>query len=138
MKVLVPTDGSDSAMKAVNKALEMAEKEGVEVTLMAVAYNVSIDLVEFPGAILEKLDDIARAALNKAKEVFDKKGITVNIVLERGLMPANNIIKRASEDKFDLIIMGHRGTGEFLPGGGIGSTAAKVVSYAPCSVLVVR
>lgn len=137
MKVLVPTDGSEYAMKAVNKAVEMAEKEGAEVTLLAVAYNVSLDAVEFPGDILEKLDEEAQKALNKAKEVFDKKGIPVKTILERGVMPANNILKRAQVDKFDLIIMGHRGTGEF-PGGGIGSTATKVVSYAPCSVLIVR
>lgn len=137
MKILVPTDGSEHAIRAVNKAAEMAEKEKAEVTIMAVAYNVSLDMVEFPGDILEKLDEEAQKALNKAKEIFDKKGITVKTVLERGVMPANNIIKRAEVDKIDLIIMGHRGTGEF-PGGGIGSTATKVVSYAPCSVLIVK
>lgn len=137
MKILVPTDGSSYAMKAVNKALEIAEKEGAEVTIMAVSYNIAVDMVEFPGDILEKLDVEAKEALNKAKEVFDKKGIPVKTILERGVMPANNIIKRAEEEKIDLIIMGHRGKGEF-PGGGVGSTAAKVVSYAPCDVLIVR
>jgi len=38
MKVLVATDGSDNAMKALKKALEMAENEKAEVILMAVAY----------------------------------------------------------------------------------------------------
>lgn len=137
MKILVPTDGSEHAMKAVRRALELAEKGGVEVILMAIAYNVSLDMVEFPGDILEKLDAEAEEALKKAKEIFDEKGIPVKTVLERGVMPANNIIKRAEEEKVDLIIMGHRGKGEF-PGGGVGSTAAKVVLYAPCSVLIVR
>ncbi|MCX8147578.1 MAG: universal stress protein [Candidatus Woesearchaeota archaeon] len=137
MKILVPTDGSEYAMKAVNKAVEMAEKEKAEVTLMAVSYSFSLGEDEFPGSILERLDEEAQKALEKAKEVFDKKGISVKTVLERGAVPANNILKKAEAEKFDLIIMGGGGKGEF-PGGGIGSTAVKVVSYAPCSVLIVK
>jgi len=137
MKVLVPTDGSDYAMKAVNKAVEMAEKEKAEITIMAVALYAGLADIEYPGDIKERLDTEAQIALNKAKEVFDKKGIPVKTVLERGVVPANNIIRKAQEEKFDLIIMGHRGTGEF-PGTGIGSTASKVVSLTPCSVLIVK
>ena len=38
MKVLVATDGSEHSMKAVQRALEVAEKQGAQVTLMSVAY----------------------------------------------------------------------------------------------------
>lgn len=137
MKVLVPTDGSVSSMKAVNKAIEMAEKEKAEITLMSVAFYASLADTEYPGDIREMLDAEAKIALNKAKEVFDKKGIPVRTILERGVVPANNILRRAEEEKFDLIIMGHRGKGEF-PGSGIGSTATKVVSLTPCNVLVIK
>ncbi len=137
MKILVPTDGSDYAMKAVNKAAEMAEKEKAEVTIMSVALYAGLSDIEYPGDIRAKLDSEAQKAINKAKEVFDKKGISVKTVLERGVFPADNVIRKAKEDKFDLIIMGHRGTGEF-PGTGIGSTATKIVSLTPCSVLIVK
>lgn len=137
MKILVPTDGSDYAMKAVNKAAEMAEKEKAEVTIMSVAIYAGLADIEYPGDIREKLDAEAQKAINKAKEVFDKKGISVKTVLERGVFPADNVIRKAKEDKVDLIIMGHRGTGEF-PGTGIGSTATKIVSLTPCSVLIVK
>lgn len=137
MKILVPTDGSEYAMKAVLKAVEMAKKEKAEVILMTVSLNVGFDMVEFPGDILEKLDEEAKKILEKAKAVFDKEGVPVKLILERGVTPANNIIRKAEEEKVDLIIMGHRGTGEF-PGGGVGSTATRVVSYAPCNVLIVR
>ncbi|MBU1181802.1 MAG: universal stress protein, partial [Proteobacteria bacterium] len=51
--------------------------------------------------------------------------------------PANNIIKRAKEDKFDLILMGRTGlTG--LERAMTGSTAAKVVAHAPCSVSIIQ
>lgn len=137
MKILVPTDGSDYAMKAVNKAAEIAEKEKVEVTIMSVALYADLANIEYPGDIREMLDAEAQNAIKKAKEIFDKKGISVKTILERGVSPADNIVRRAKEDKFDLIIMGHRGTGEF-PGTGIGTTATKVVALTPCSVLIVK
>ncbi len=136
MKVLVATDGSEHSMKAVQRALEMAEKQGAQVTLMSVAYYVG-DFDEMPPYVQEKLEAEARAALKKSKAVFDQKGINVETALEAGMVPANNIISMAEKGKFDRIIMGSTG----LSGLGrvfMGSTAAKVVAHAPCEVTVVR
>ena len=136
MKVLVATDGSEHSMKAVQRALEMAEKQGAQVTLMSVAYYVG-DFDEMPPYVQEKLEAEARAALKKSKAVFDQKGIKVETALEAGMVPANNIISMAEKGKFDRIIMGSTG----LSGLGrvfMGSTAAKVVAHAPCEVTVVR
>jgi nucleotide-binding universal stress UspA family protein len=136
MKVLVATDGSEHSMKAVQRALELAEKQGAQVTLMSVAYYVG-DFDEMPPYVQEKLEAEARAALKKSKAVFDQKGIKVETVLEAGMVPANNIISMAEKGKFDRIIMGSTG----LSGLGrvlMGSTAAKVVANAPCEVTVVR
>lgn len=137
MKVLVPTDGSEHSLKAVRRGLELAEREGAEITLMAVAYHSTEDLDEIPLNIQEKLDAQAADALRKAKALFDEKGLKVQTVLEAGYVPANNIIARAEEGKFDRILMGSKGiTGfERLL---IGSTAAKVVANAPCTVTVIR
>ncbi|MDP2799535.1 MAG: universal stress protein [Deltaproteobacteria bacterium] len=138
MKVLVATDGSESSMKAVKRALELAEeKEGAKVTLMSVAYYSKDDFDDMPPNIQDKLEDQAADALKKAKALFDKKGVKVETVLEAGVVPANNIIHRAKEDKIDRIIMGSTGmTG--LKRVLMGSTAAKVVAYAPCSVTIIR
>jgi nucleotide-binding universal stress UspA family protein len=137
MKVLVATDGSEQAMKAVRRALDMAEVRGAEVTLMSVAYYAKDDFDDMPPYVQDKLEAEAAAALKKAKAVFDEKGIEVETVLETGLVPANNIIRRAEEGKFDRLILGSSGvTG--LQRVLMGSTAAKVVAYAPCEVTVVR
>ena len=138
MKVLVATDGSESSMKAVKRALELAEeKEGAKVTLMSVAYYSKDDFDDMPPNIQDKLEDQAADALKKAKAIFDEKGIAAETILEAGFVPANNIIRRAEEGKFDRIIMGSTGlTG--LSRALIGSTAAKVVANAPCSVSIIR
>jgi len=137
MKVLVATDGSDNAMKAVKKALEMAETEKADVILMAVAFYSKDDFDDMPPGIQEKLEAHAEAAIKKAKAVFTKKGVKAKTVLEAGVVPANNIIHRAKAEKADLILLGSTGvTG--LKRVLLGSTAAKVVANAPCSVSVIR
>ena len=136
MKVLVATDGSEASMKAVQRALEMAETKGAQVTIMAVAYFPD-DADEMPLNIREKLEGEARANIRKAKAVFDQKDIKVETVLEAGLMPANNIMRRAQEGKFDRIVIGSTGLNA-LERILMGSTAAKVVAHAPCEVTVVR
>ena len=137
MKVLVATDGSEHSMKAVARALELAEKQGALVTLMSVAYYVPDYLEEMPPNIREKLEDEARTALNKAKAVFDAKGVKVETVLATGLVPANIIMDKAQEGKFDRIILGSTGMNA-LDKVMMGSTAAKVVAHAPCEVTIVR
>jgi nucleotide-binding universal stress UspA family protein len=137
MKVLVATDGSEHSMKAVQRALELAETQGAQVTLMSVAYYVQGDFGTMPMNIQDKLEDEAREALKKAKALFDAKKVPVETVLEAGLVPANLIIRKAQEGKFDRIIMGSTGMSA-LDRVLMGSTAAKVVAHAPCEVTVVR
>ena len=137
MKVLVPTDGSESSMKAVRMALDMAKHEGAKITLMSVAFHATRDFDEMPPNIQDKLDVAARNALNKAKAVFEAEGIPVESDLEAGYVPANNIVEKAREGKYDKVVMGSTGTSalkEVL----IGSTAAKVSAHAPCTVIIAR
>jgi len=137
MKVLVATDGSEHSMKAVQRGLELAEKQGAQVTLISVAYYVQGDFDTMPMNIQDKLEDEAKNALKKAKALFDAKNVPVETVLEAGLVPANLIIAKAQEGKFDRIILGSTGMSA-LDRVLMGSTAAKVVAHAPCEVTVVR
>ncbi len=137
MKILVATDGSAHSMKAVARGLELAEKQGAEVTLMSVAYYDRRNFDEMPPFVSDKLEAEAQGALDKAKAAFDAKGIQVKTVLATGLVPANLIIRKAQDDKFDRIIMGATGM-NVLERVMMGSTAAKVAAHAPCEVIIVR
>jgi len=137
MKVLVATDGSEHSLKAVQRALELAEKQGAQVTLMSVAYYVADYLEGMPPNIQDKLQDEAKSALKKAKALFDAKNLPVETVMEAGLVPANLIIAKAQDGKFDRIVIGSTGMNA-LERILMGSTAAKVVAHAPCEVTVVR
>jgi len=137
MKVLVATDGSSHSMKAVARALELAETQGAQVTLMSVVYYVPDYLEEMPPNIREKLEDEAKGALKKAKALFDAKNLPVETVLVSGLVPANLIIQKAKDGKFDRIVLGSTGMNA-LDKVMMGSTAGKVVAHAPCEVTIVR
>jgi nucleotide-binding universal stress UspA family protein len=137
MRILVATDGSGTSMKAVRKALEIAKRERAKITLMSVAYYSKDDFDEMWPTIQDRLEAEAARALEKAKALFDAQGIPVKTVLEVGLVPANNIIRRAEEGKFNEIIMGSTGL-KGLKRALMGSTAAKVAAHAPCSVSIIR
>jgi len=136
MKVLIPIDGSEHSRKALQRGLEMAEKQGAQVTVMTVAPAAGTILDEMRN-IQDKLNEEYRNWLEEAKAMFAAKGIKVETVFEIGLVPGNNIIRLAEEEKFDRIIMGAtgmNGLARIL----MGSTASKVVAHAPCEVTLVR
>ncbi|MCK9375284.1 MAG: universal stress protein [Syntrophobacterales bacterium] len=136
MKILVPVDGSAYSLKAVETACDLAKaKDPSSVVLIAVA--VEIPELEEGVYIAEKMKALAEIALAKGKAAAQALGITAAVVLSTGASPADEIVQVAKNEKADLIVIGSRGlagkTSSFL-----GSTASKVVTYAPCSVLVVK
>jgi nucleotide-binding universal stress UspA family protein len=136
MKILVAFDNSDPALKALDKALGMAKKEKAELILM----TVYPDFPEDEGGLKQasaSLMLMAEKTIARGKSEAEKAGITVKTVIEAGYSAAENIIKYAGKNNIDMIVMGHKsktGMERLL----VGSVAGKVVTYAPCSVLVVR
>jgi nucleotide-binding universal stress UspA family protein len=136
MKILVPVDGSAYSLKAVETACDLAKAQApASVVLIAVAIEVP-ELGE-GRYIYDKMKAQAEAALARAKEVAQQCGTVSEVLLATGPSPAEEIVQVAKDEKADLIVIGSRGlagkTKSFL-----GSTASKVVTYAPCSVLVVK
>jgi nucleotide-binding universal stress UspA family protein len=136
MKILVPVDGSAYSLKAVETACDLAKAQA-PATLVLTAVAVQIAELEEGVYIAEKMKAQAEIALAKAKEVAQGKGITAEVILATGASPADVIVRVAKEQQADLIVIGSRGlagkTRSFL-----GSTASQVVTYSPCSVLVVK
>jgi len=122
-------------MKAVEAAIEMAKAGPSEVTLLSIILDTGA--LEWQPPVSDKLKTLSESALSNAKALMQEEGITPHTMLSTGISPADGIIMTAKEGNFDIIIIGSRGlTGikKFFLGG----TASKVVTYAPCSVLVVK
>jgi nucleotide-binding universal stress UspA family protein len=98
---------------------------------------VQIPELEEGVYIAEKMKAQAEIALAKAKDVAQAQGITAEVILGTGASPADEIVQVAKDQQADLIVIGSRGlagkTRSFL-----GSTASQVVTYSPCSVMVVK
>jgi nucleotide-binding universal stress UspA family protein len=83
-----------------------------------------------------RLREFGETYLQDVANMADKACVPVETVLREGL-PPEVIVKEAEDRGVDLIIMGTRG----LSGAKrvvLGSTAAQVVEWAPCPVLVVK
>jgi nucleotide-binding universal stress UspA family protein len=136
MKILVPVDGSAYSLKAVETACDLAKAQA-PATVVLTAVAIQIPELEEGVYIAEKMKVQAEAALAKAKAVAQGKGIDAAVILATGASPADEIVQVAKDQQADLIVIGSRGlagkTRSFL-----GSTASQVVTYSPCSVLVVK
>jgi nucleotide-binding universal stress UspA family protein len=136
MKILVPVDGSAYSLKAVETACDLAKAQA-PATVVLTAVAIQMPMLEEGVYIAEKMKVLAEAALVKAREVAQAKGVTPEVILATGVSPADEIVQLAKDQQADLIVIGSRGlagkTRSFL-----GSTASQVVTYSPCSILVVK
>ena len=136
MKILVPIDGSAYSLKALETACDLAKAQA-PATIVLTAVAVQIPELEEGVYIAEKMKAQAEIALAKGKEIALAQGLTPELILATGASPADEIVRVAKDQQADLVVIGSRGlagkTRSFL-----GSTASQVVTYSPCSVLVVK
>jgi nucleotide-binding universal stress UspA family protein len=135
-KMLVAVDGSEYSRAAVRAAAKLASERGIEtVTLLNVIPLVPTDVGPVPTASLP--DQVEGWEIfDQPKEILEQAGVKPLLLLREG-DPAWEIIRVAEEEGYDLIVVGHRGLSAvkaFL----LGSVSNRVVTHAPCSVLVVR
>ena len=145
-KILVPTDGSGHAEKAVNYASDLALKYDAGLYLMHAVQESKIpdgfeeflkaEKIEKPEVqvYLEKVGkEIVEAAKMKAKS----KGLD-NV--ETKIMigdPTDEILKFAKTKDIDLIVLGSRGLGG-IKSMFLGSVSSKVCNQADCTCMTVR
>jgi nucleotide-binding universal stress UspA family protein len=141
--IVVGTDGSETAGKAVAQAAELAASVSSELLIVSAFEPVSgsrlrEEAQEAPDDVrwmVNPREDVD-ATLNVAIEVAEEKGVTTRTFARQG-DPADAILDVAEEEHADLIVVGNKGmTGakRFL----LGSVPNKVSHHAPCSVLIVR
>ncbi|MCR6546839.1 universal stress protein [Dehalobacterium formicoaceticum] len=138
-KILVAIDGSEHSMKATDAALELAQMDQAHVELLYVAPSFKYLSAE-TATIIEQLEkdmmEESKGIVAKAAEKFEGKNVQfeTNVILGNA---ADLIIEEAEKKGIDVIVMGSRGlnaVSRFF----LGSVSHKVLTYAPCSVLIVR
>ena len=137
-KILLAVDGSEHALHAARMAADLARTMKSTELRIVVAYEPIPPYLGEPNlqyAIDARMKD-AQSVLDKAvKEVGEIPGEVHTELLEGSAGDA--VIDVAATRKSNVIVMGSRGLGR-LAGLLLGSTSQKVVSHAPCPVLIVR
>ena len=137
-KILFPTDGSKTAERAREFAVNIAKATSAEIIVLSVAPTPST-LSGFQPAVAGRFEDelkkemlvVARAA---KKKILDE-GVKADCKVEAGV-PDDKIVELADKEKVDAIVMGTQGvTG--LARVFIGSVADRVVRKASCPVILV-
>lgn len=136
-RLMIPTDGSQTSQRALEKGIQLASSMDAHVTGLYVIDNSAY--AAFPGdiewsQIKDMLAKESEKALQMVEEACQQAGIDCSVHVREG-DPAEEIIA-ASQD-YDLIVMGTHGRSglEHLL---LGSVAEKVIRHAEKPVLVVR
>lgn len=135
-KILVAFDGSEPAKRAFRMALEMAEPFHAELIVLAVAQLPEPAAMVESSAMLESATEHYEGDFHKLRETAASVGVSLDTRVVVG-HAAEQIVHHAAEEHADLIVMGHRGK-SLIQRWLLGSVSKRVISYAPCSVLIAR
>jgi len=139
-RILVPTDFSDTASKAVEMALLWADRFEAELVVLHARVMFEDDLTRLDDGLKELEDKekkIEEELIQRLKHpTRDHAHLNIRHEIIRGYSAPSAILGYVKSNPFDLIIIGTHGRSgleHFL----IGSVAEKVVRYAPATVLTV-
>jgi nucleotide-binding universal stress UspA family protein len=138
-KILIATDGSDSAREAVELGIELATEQGVVPVLVHVVPAVDVLPTSgfgMTGAVSHELTDYDWSPLTDARALAEERGIDVRTQMLRG-ETVDEIVAYADTIDADLIVVGSRGHGA-LASALLGSVSRGVLHEARRPVLVVR
>ncbi|MEJ2635731.1 MAG: universal stress protein [Calditrichia bacterium] len=141
-KILVPLDFSEFSEKALEYAIELAEKFEAALTLFHAVLLFQDDigeeqrLQEYENWIKKRENRLINQMENSRQKAA-RRGIDVQTIMIRGISSADVILDHVNDNPFDLIVMGTHGRSglkHILQG----SVAEKVVRMSPVPVLTIH
>jgi nucleotide-binding universal stress UspA family protein len=138
--IAVGTDGSDTALRAVEFALDLAEKYGSRMVFISSYRPVSEGRVkaeqrDAPADIqwsINPAEDV-EAALRAVEEMADARGLKWTSEARQG-DPADVLVEIAEAHGADLLVIGNKGMQRRV----LGSVPNSVTHKANCSVVIVK
>jgi nucleotide-binding universal stress UspA family protein len=125
--IVVGTDGSETAKKAIRQTAELAARVGAPVHVVLATYRADGG-AQGDGPVKKALADVAAT--------FGAQGVAYETHVRTG-EPADAIIEVAEEQEAGLIVVGNKGMGgsrRYL----LGDVPNKVSHHAPCNVMILR
>jgi nucleotide-binding universal stress UspA family protein len=142
-RIVVGTDGSETATQAVKTAIELAKVSKSKLEIVSAYEPIPQDRLKqeregISGDVAYAVNPREDVQLVLDKAAADAKKAKVDVVTHaREGDPADAILDVAEENNADLVLVGNKGmTGakRFL----LGSVPNKISHHAPCSVMIIR
>ena len=141
-RILVPTDGSQITLQAVNTAVELAVALGAHLNVLSVKepfpYSAISEMQPAPPQeFFDAQDRIATQRVQAVVEQCKKVGVPCDAFTVEAEHPWEAIIDHAARTQSEVIVMashGRRGVSALL----LGSETQKVLTHSKVPVLVVR
>lgn len=145
--ILIATDGSELATKALEQGCELAKRFGATVTIVTATEPATVVGAGYAAAagvgyspipeLIEAQKAQAETVLTEAKARAEAAGVNAATKLVEGVYPADGIVQVAEEIGASLIVMashGRRGLDRLL----LGSQTNNVLAQTKIPVLVTR
>jgi nucleotide-binding universal stress UspA family protein len=144
-RILLATDGSPEAERALTMAAMLSEKLGAELHLVSVEPmpdplswpEARIMSPELRGDVRERAEDAARELLEGQAEKLEEMDVEISEVHPVAGRPDTEIVRVAEDVGAGLVVLGSRGMGP-VRRAVMGSVSLSVVHHAHGPVLVVR
>ncbi len=136
-KIIVAVDGSESSMKAVSYAAQLAKLTGSRLMILNVILLPAFASPKTLETLRKELSTKASQVLEKSKTITDAAMVnSESKIAETDHSVVETIVELSESEKADLIVLGSRGTtmGKLM----LGSIAAGTANLAHRPVLVVR
>lgn len=134
-KILLATDQSEFSEGAIREAIKFASKCSSKIyACMTLETNPEYETIG--SNVFEKEEAEATAHLDSIRKRATEAGVACDTVLHESMDAAQAIVDEATEKKVDMIVIGRRGR-KGVAKALMGEIAAKVITHAPCKVLVV-
>ena len=144
-RILVPTDGSENAVRAGEYAISLADLSGADIIVLNVIDTYYLNSIPQPD-VRESVDEELRTDVKRAVELFEAKleenqcngtckNVNFKILIKEG-KPADVILKTIDEEGIDQVIIGKsgkKGLERFL----LGKTTDRVVKEAKVPVNII-
>ncbi|MDY6765242.1 MAG: universal stress protein [Halobacteria archaeon] len=137
--ILIPTDGSEGTHKAVEHAIDIAQRYDAALHVLYVVNTSAYSTLPADTnwqSVIEALEKEGKRAVKEIEEKVEDSGLKVHRSIQQGV-PHKTILEYAEENDIDMIVMGTHGkTGidRLL----LGSVTEKVVRSSEIPVLTVR
>jgi nucleotide-binding universal stress UspA family protein len=143
--VLIPTDGSELAAKAIDAGVALAKEMGARVTGFYAEeprpMHLHVDGYRIEEELGRELDrrarEYAERSVARIAQAAGAAGVPCEVRIARGDKPYQAIVAAAQAQKCDAIFMashGHRGVSALL----LGSVTNGVLTHSKIPVLVFR